>query len=434
MTSHHQNPSICGLIPNYQWLHHPCPLVTHHPHPSAATESWPLVPLYPPISDYIIFIHHWHDYPHLYRWLYHIHTLPPTQTHTCTHQWLHFPIFQRIHYPHPIIGFIIPSPFIGGFIIPIHYWVHYACPSLASSSASTNGFIIPVHFPYLGPSVASSTQSINGLTFPSISAFLISIWSSFPLSNNSIKALIIPIHPWLLHSSVAPSPCINGFILSIHQSLHYLYPSATTVMGSSPGPIVIIFVLPSCPVQSGNSCKKQTSPSGSHTPTSMDSASSHINGSTILTCPWFQHLYTHMVPISIHIHGPSILTHPWFHHPHTSMIPASLHNHSSKIYTHGSSILTHPWFQHPHTSMVPASSHIHDGGHLQLCGQVLYAHHLGCLNNPIFSNLGLSAACWAHSMCHHELWPTSVSHPSSFLIAFRPCWRKTLPENYYCYL
>ena len=37
----------------------------------------------------------------------------------------------------------------------------------------------------------------------------------------------------------------------------------------------------------------------------------------------------------------------------------------------------------------------------------------GCLNNPIFSNLGLCAACWPHFMCHHELWPTLVSHPVS---------------------
>ena len=35
--------------------------------------------------------------------------------------------------------------------------------------------------------------------------------------------------------------------------------------------------------------------------------------------------------------------------------------------------------------------------------------------NPIFSNLGLRAACWACFMCHHELWPTSVSHPFSSL-------------------
>ena len=38
-----------------------------------------------------------------------------------------------------------------------------------------------------------------------------------------------------------------------------------------------------------------------------------------------------------------------------------------------------------------------------------------CLNNPIFSNLGLCAACWVRFMCHHELWPTSVSHPFSSL-------------------
>ena len=36
------------------------------------------------------------------------------------------------------------------------------------------------------------------------------------------------------------------------------------------------------------------------------------------------------------------------------------------------------------------------------------------LNNPIFSSLGLCAACWAHFMCHYKLWPSSVSHPFSF--------------------
>ena len=44
-----------------------------------------------------------------------------------------------------------------------------------------------------------------------------------------------------------------------------------------------------------------------------------------------------------------------------------------------------------------------------------YGHHWGCVNNLTFLNLGLYAACWAHFMCHHELWPTSVSHPFSFL-------------------
>ena len=44
-----------------------------------------------------------------------------------------------------------------------------------------------------------------------------------------------------------------------------------------------------------------------------------------------------------------------------------------------------------------------------------YGHHRGCLNNPIFSNLGLCAACWAHFVCHHELWLTSASHPFTFL-------------------
>ena len=58
------------------------------------------------------------------------------------------------------------------------------------------------------------------------------------------------------------------------------------------------------------------------------------------------------------------------------------------------------------------------GGHLQPCGRVLsyiYGHHRGCLNNPIFSNLGLCAACWACLICHHELWPTSASHLFSSL-------------------
>ena len=42
-------------------------------------------------------------------------------------------------------------------------------------------------------------------------------------------------------------------------------------------------------------------------------------------------------------------------------------------------------------------------------------HHQGYLNNPISSNLGSYDACWACFMCHHELWPTSVSHPFAFL-------------------
>ena len=46
---------------------------------------------------------------------------------------------------------------------------------------------------------------------------------------------------------------------------------------------------------------------------------------------------------------------------------------------------------------------------------IFHGYHRGCLNNPIFSNLGLYAACWAHFMCHHELWPISVSHPFSSL-------------------
>ena len=32
-----------------------------------------------------------------------------------------------------------------------------------------------------------------------------------------------------------------------------------------------------------------------------------------------------------------------------------------------------------------------------------------------FSNLAVCAVCSAHFRCHHELWPTSVSHPFSSL-------------------
>ena len=47
---------------------------------------------------------------------------------------------------------------------------------------------------------------------------------------------------------------------------------------------------------------------------------------------------------------------------------------------------------------------------------ICYGRHRGCLNNPIFFNLGLCAACWADLMCRRELWPISVSHPFPFLI------------------
>ena len=51
----------------------------------------------------------------------------------------------------------------------------------------------------------------------------------------------------------------------------------------------------------------------------------------------------------------------------------------------------------------------HVGGSSNLCKY----HHQECLNNSMFSNLGLCAACWTCFMCHHELWPTWVSHPFS---------------------
>ena len=41
-----------------------------------------------------------------------------------------------------------------------------------------------------------------------------------------------------------------------------------------------------------------------------------------------------------------------------------------------------------------------------------------CFDDPILSNFGLCAVCWAHFMCHHKFWPTSVGHPFSFLNSF----------------
>ena len=34
---------------------------------------------------------------------------------------------------------------------------------------------------------------------------------------------------------------------------------------------------------------------------------------------------------------------------------------------------------------------------------------------PFFSNFEICATCWAHFICHHELWLTSLMHPFSFL-------------------
>ena len=42
-------------------------------------------------------------------------------------------------------------------------------------------------------------------------------------------------------------------------------------------------------------------------------------------------------------------------------------------------------------------------------------HHRGGPNNPLFSNMGLCAACWAHFMCQHQLCQTSMSQHFSSL-------------------
>ena len=61
---------------------------------------------------------------------------------------------------------------------------------------------------------------------------------------------------------------------------------------------------------------------------------------------------------------------------------------------------------------------------------IFHGHHQGSLNNPIFSNLRLCAACWAHSMCHHELWPKSLGYAFSFC---NSCWGPTGGKHYPCY-
>ena len=64
-------------------------------------------------------------------------------------------------------------------------------------------------------------------------------------------------------------------------------------------------------------------------------------------------------------------------------------------------------------------------------------HHQGCLNNAIFSIWQYvqhpGAACWVYSMCHHKLWPTSVSYPFSYLYSSlglaggKHYWKITIP-------
>ena len=63
------------------------------------------------------------------------------------------------------------------------------------------------------------------------------------------------------------------------------------------------------------------------------------------------------------------------------------------------------------------------GGGWGLSKEVASFNHVGrpcnlfmaTAGNPIFSTLGFSATCWSHFMCHHKLWPSSVSHPFSSL-------------------
>ena len=57
--------------------------------------------------------------------------------------------------------------------------------------------------------------------------------------------------------------------------------------------------------------------------------------------------------------------------------------------------------------------------------------HQGCVNNFIFSNWG---SCRAHFMCHHELRPTSASHPFSFPNSFCGLMEKKYQHILWTYL
>ena len=73
---------------------------------------------------------------------------------------------------------------------------------------------------------------------------------------------------------------------------------------------------------------------------------------------------------------------------------------------------------HPPLRIVGGGWGLFQGGdHLQPCRRVLlFMATTGdvWIIPPIFSNLGLCAACWACFMCHLQLWPISVGHPFSF--------------------
>ena len=62
---------------------------------------------------------------------------------------------------------------------------------------------------------------------------------------------------------------------------------------------------------------------------------------------------------------------------------------------------------------------------------IFECHHQGCLNNPIFSNMGLYAACWAHFMCHHKIQSVIIS---LFSIVLWPLLEENITKNYYPYL
>ena len=62
------------------------------------------------------------------------------------------------------------------------------------------------------------------------------------------------------------------------------------------------------------------------------------------------------------------------------------------------------------SKVVATFSHVGEGGGGGVSYNLFMATNGGCLNNPIFFNLGLCGKSLARFKCHHKFWPTSVSH------------------------
>ena len=99
------------------------------------------------------------------------------------------------------------------------------------------------------------------------------------------------------------------------------------------------------------------------------------------------------------------------------------------------------WFETPSWSLwrhcnVPSELWVGDGGFSKAVATLtMWAGHFYLFMAttgdvwimPSFGIWGLCAVCWAHFMCHHELWPTSVGHLFSFLNSY---WGLTGGKHY----